>query len=91
MVEAVFWDAPVMVAVANCESGFTHYLPSGDIIWSHTNDGGVMQINLAAHQRRMESLGLDITDINDNLNFARMLYDEQGKHPWVCSRLVAQR
>jgi hypothetical protein len=32
----------------------------------------------------MKELGLDIWDPEDNVAFARILYDEQGWTPWVC-------
>ncbi len=33
----------------------------------------------------MEELGLDKYDPEDNVRFARILYDEQGFKPWVCA------
>lgn len=32
----------------------------------------------------MEELGLDIWNPEDNVAFARILYEEQGWKPWVC-------
>ena len=90
MVEAVFWDAPEMTSVVKCESNFTHYLPSGELLKSKTNDGGVMQINAAAHSKTMRELGLDASNIYDNLKFARRLYDESGDaSAWVCARKLS--
>jgi hypothetical protein len=92
MVEAVFWDAPEMVSIVSCESGFTHYLPSGKLLTSKTNDGGVMQLNATAHGSTMRELGLDASNIYDNLSFARRLYDSAGDaRDWVCSHKVALR
>lgn len=34
----------------------------------------------------MEALGLDVFDPEDNVRFARILYDESGWQPWVCAR-----
>lgn len=90
MVEAVFWDAPEMIPTVKCESSFTHYLPNGGIITGPTQDYGVMQIHAPSHQKRMEKMGLDITDIRDNISFARTLYDEAGNaSDWVCAQKLA--
>lgn len=88
-VEQVFFDAPEMVRIAGCESGYRHLKPDGEVLVSPTGDYGVMQINAASHQKRMEELGLDIRDIDDNLAYARKLYDEQGSSPWVCARKLS--
>ena len=75
-------DTERALAVARCESGLNPDAintrnPNG------TYDGGVFQIN-SVHRKRLESLGLDKFDPEDNVKFARMLYDEQGWKPWVC-------
>ena len=91
MVETVFYDAPVMLAIARCESGYIHYQDDGMVIRGrvHPPDVGVMQINQKAHGERLDALGLDAEDIHDNLTFARLLYDEQGQGPWVCKKQIA--
>lgn len=90
MVETVFYDAPEMTPTINCESQFIHYLPGGGIITGPTEDIGVLQIHEPTHGRRMIELGLDITDIHDNLTFGRILYDESGgAAPWVCAHKLA--
>jgi hypothetical protein len=32
----------------------------------------------------MAELGLDPWDVEDNVKFARVLYEESGWQPWVC-------
>ena len=46
-------------------------------------DRGLFQIN-SVHDERLAELGLDPLNIEDNVAYARMLYDEQGWTPWVC-------
>lgn len=67
-----------MVAIARCESNFR---PDAK---GPTQDGGVMQIHLPSHGARMKQLGLDVWDVEDNIAFARIIYDEQGIDAWVC-------
>ena len=70
------------LAIARCESGLR---PDA---WSPTQDGGVFQIHVPVHGKRLEELGLDIWDPEDNIKFARMLYDESGWRPWVCTKII---
>jgi hypothetical protein len=44
-----------------------------------------MQINTRYHGKTAEELGLDLTDIEDNLAYARYLYEKQGTQPWSAS------
>lgn len=74
------------VAIAECESG----LDANAINTKNKNgstDGGLMQIN-STHDKQMEVLGLDKFNVDDNLKFARMLYEKNGFKPWVCNRLI---
>ena len=81
-----FSDIPVMYAIAECESNFTQYNPSGTVL----NGGsggmlGVFQINGSVHKSFAASLGDDITTLQGNMAYARYLYDESGTDPWVSS------
>jgi len=78
-------DAERALAVAKCESGFK---PDAK---GPTQDGGVFQIHIPSHGKRLEKLGLDIWDPEDNVEFARILYNEQGWTPWVCAKQLAFR
>lgn len=86
-VRSYFEDIPVMVSIARCESTFTHTLTDGSVLKGRVDsaDTGVMQINLRYHEQRAESLGYDLHDLNDNLAYARKLYEEQGTRPWNSS------
>ncbi len=89
----MFYDSAHMLSVAACESGFVQYLPHGGVLRGHVTpaDTGTMQINLDYHGDEVERLGLDMTDLYDNVTYARILYEDQGAQPWVCSRMVAMR
>lgn len=89
----MFYDNAHMLSVAECESGLTHYKDGGGVIRGNVtpSDTGVMQISLDHHQKEVDRLGLDMEDLYDNLTYARILYEQEGSKPWVCSRLVAQR
>lgn len=76
----VFPDAPIMVEVARCESNLN---PLADRE-NRNVDVGLFQIN-QVHLERLSSLGLDRRDIDDNLAYAKMLYNESGLQPWYMS------
>lgn len=82
-IKSTFPEQPELaVRVARCESNLhpdavNRNNPNGTI------DRGVFQIN-SVHNSRLAKLGLDPFDPIDNIQFARMLYDESGWLPWVC-------
>ncbi len=86
-VRSYFKDIPVMVQVARCESTFRHSLADGSVLRGKVDsaDTGVMQINLRYHEKRAQSLGLDVRTLEDNLAYARNLYETQGTQPWNAS------
>ena len=71
-------EPELAIAVARCESRLNPqaYNP-------HSDDGGLYQIN-QVHLPELEKLGLDRFDLEDNLTFARMLYERNGWQDWVC-------
>ncbi len=75
---SVFPDAPVMVKVAECESNLN---PKAD---RKGIDGGLFQIN-QIHLPKLNELGLDRYDLQDNLTYARLLFDQAGLQPWYMS------
>lgn len=75
-------DPDRALAIAKCESNLN---PNA---LSKTHDGGVFQIHVPVHQERLTELGLDIWDPEDNVKFARILYEERGWKPWVCDQLI---
>ncbi len=87
-VREYFKDIPIMIEVARCESGFTHIDPNThEVKRGHLNaqDIGVMQINEMYHRATARAMGLDIDDLEDNLAYARHLYETQGLQPWNAS------
>ena len=75
-------DPQTALAVAQCESGFKQSAYNDKNV-TPTYDSGIFQIN-SVHQKRLDELGLDKWNVEDNIRFARMLYDESGWQPWVC-------
>jgi len=84
-INKVFPDAPIMVAVANCEGVRKGVLVS-DAYNSKTGDSGVLQVNEYFHKKRYEKMGLDMMKVRDNLAYGRILYDERGLTPWSSSK-----
>jgi hypothetical protein len=87
IVREYFKDIPVMIQVARCESHFRHELSDGTILKGRVDpaDTGVMQINKRFHESTAIKLGLDLDNIEDNLAYARYLYEKQGTKPWNAS------
>lgn len=86
-VREYFSDIPIMIEVARCESTFRHTLKDGSVLKGRVDkrDIGVMQINTYYHGNTAASLGLDLEDIQDNMEYARTLYERQGTQPWKAS------
>ena len=78
-----FPDAPIMLKVMKCESGYKTdaYNPTNG-----SGDRGLFQVSTKYHGERVKRLGLDMTDPHDNIKFARLLYDEGGLQPWSASK-----
>ncbi|MCF7815684.1 MAG: hypothetical protein K9M10_01360 [Candidatus Pacebacteria bacterium] len=97
-VRSYFSDIPVMIQIARCESTFRHTIDDGTILRGRVDpaDTGVMQINTRYHGTKAMELGLDLTNMYDNMEFARDLYLRQGTKPWNASapcwsRTIAMR
>lgn len=86
-VRSYFSDIPVMIQIARCESTFRHTLSDGTVLRGRVDsaDTGVMQINTRYHGETAEKLGLDLTDLYENMAYARDLYERQGTRPWKAS------
>lgn len=86
-IEDYFYDIPVLQKIAFCESSFRHYNKDGSLRVGKVNkhDLGVMQINELYHEKEATSLGLDLRSIDDNVAFARHLYEREGSRPWNSS------
>ena len=86
-VREYFKDIPVMIQIARCESHFRHTLADGSVLQGRVDsaDTGVMQINKRYHLSEAQKLGLDLTELGDNMAYARHLYEKQGTQPWSAS------
>lgn len=86
-VEDYFADIPIMTKIARCESRNRHLDRSGNVLKGEKTplDRGVMQINLYYHEETARKLGLDLHDIDDNVAYARYLYEKYGAKPWMSS------
>ena len=82
-----FADMPLMAKIAKCESRNRHYDKNGSVLRGEVTplDRGVMQINLYYHEGTAVKLGLDLHNIDDNVAYARYLYEKQGAKPWMSS------
>lgn len=86
-VREYFSDIPIMIQVARCESTFRHTLEDGSVLKGKVDsrDTGVMQINTYYHGATATKLGLDLENLEDNMAYARHLYEQQGTQPWSAS------
>jgi len=82
-----FADIPIMTEIARCESRNRHLGKNGEVLKGEITplDRGVMQINLYFHEETAEKMGLDLHDLDDNVTYARYLYEKQGAKPWMSS------
>lgn len=87
VVREYFKDIPVLSEIARCESHFRHTLPDGTILKGKVDsaDTGVMQINKRYHGKKAAELDLNLENLDDNLAYARYLYEKQGTKPWKAS------
>lgn len=87
-VETYFGDAPILTAIAGCESRFRHFDKNGYIIRGEINwqDVGVMQINEYFHLGAANSLGYNLYSLEGNLAYARYLFEKEGTRPWNASK-----
>ncbi len=75
-------DPHTAIAIATCESGLKPhaYNPNNR---NGSVDRGLMQLN-SVHDHKLQAQGLDPWDPEDNIAFARQLYESEGWRPWVC-------
>ena len=84
-IKQAFPDAPIMLEVAKCESRYKIDAHNTTLNTDGTTDGGIFQLN-SIHDPELLKLGLDKFDPEDNIRFARILYDRSGLQPWESSR-----
>lgn len=88
-VKMIFADAPIMISVAKCESGFRQFNNDGTPLVGYGRYTGVFQIDKNIHAEYAKSLGMDIETIDGNLAYARRLYDQKGAQPWPTCAVMA--
>ena len=83
-VREVFADAPVMIAVARCESNFRQFTDSGAPFRGGAGGEmiGVFQFYEKAHVPFARTLGFDLATLEGNVGYARNVYEHQGTTPW---------
>ena len=83
-VRAAFSDAPDMIAVAKCESGYRQFSAPGAVLRGGSGNGyiGIFQIGERLHRAQASAVGLDIDTVEGNIGFARRMFDAQGSVPW---------
>ncbi|MEK9131938.1 MAG: hypothetical protein AAB447_03445 [Patescibacteria group bacterium] len=86
-VREYFKDTPILAEVARCESTFRHIVSDGSVLRGRANskDIGVMQINEIYHAKTATKKGLDLENLDDNLAYAKYLYEKEGLRPWMSS------
>ncbi len=84
-VRAVFKDAPDMIAVAKCESGYRQFAAEGVVLRGGAGGRyvGIFQIGEDLHRGVAAAQGMDIDTVTGNIAYARKLYDARGSYPWI--------
>jgi len=83
-VRAAFADAPDMIAIAKCESGFRQFSPDGTVLYGGSGKAyiGIFQIGQRLHLGPAAAMGLDIMTVEGNIAYARHLFSRSGTVPW---------
>ena len=80
---------PVLLDIAQCESGQQQFDDDGKIIKHKNKDGsidyGYFQIN-SSHIKHAKSLGFDIFTPEGNVGYALWLYNASSTIPWNSSK-----
>lgn len=82
-----YFDAPILIEIARCESEFRQFDKNGKIIRGRVNpdDVGVMQINEFYHAETAKKMGIDIHTVEGNVAFGKYLYGKYGSSAWSAS------
>ncbi len=83
-----------LTRICSCESNGVpnkkprHFDADGNVLRGKINnlDIGMCQINLHYHGARADKLGIDLFTEAGNIEYANMLYVEQGTQPWSWSK-----
>lgn len=82
-------DSALMIKIAKCESDLTQHNKDGSVLKGKITplDRGVFQISLKYHQEEIDELGLDIHTLEDNVKYAKILFDRNGTNDWYLSEV----
>lgn len=82
------YDQILLKKIAFCESESQQFGKDGRLYrgWIDPDDIGVFQVNRRYHEDRMVELGYSIYKTQDNIDYAILLYKDQGSAPWNASR-----
>lgn len=82
-----YFDTPILIEIARCESEFRQFDKNGNIIRGRVNadDVGVMQINEFYHAATARKMGLNLRTTEGNVAFGKYLYAKYGSSPWSAS------
>ena|SRR3990167_10268247 len=80
-------DSDLMLNIARCESNLSQTEPDGSPLIGKITplDRGVFQISLKYHKQELDKLGLDAHILEDNVSFAKILFDRNGTRDWSAS------
>ncbi len=80
-----FFNSPVMVHVAFCESSLVHERNGELLKRVGGSDRGLFQIN-GVHDPDIKRMGLDLNKKNDYIVYTRHLLEKEGVKPWYMSK-----
>lgn len=89
VVEERFGKNHPLVQVARCESGYRQYNDDGSLLENpspKSSASGIFQILRITHGPTAESMGMDITTPEGNMDYAEYLYNKNGLSDWSESR-----
>lgn len=78
-------DAEIAIKIATCESSLRQFDDKGQVVKSKTGDGGLFQIN-QVHEKTLKELKLNPDNLEDNIKYAKHLFDKYGTKPWFMSK-----
>lgn len=76
-------NAQVAIRIAECESSLDPHATNTNI--NGSTDGGIFQVN-SIHNATVSKLGLDMSNMYDNIEYAMMLMKENGTKDWYSSQ-----
>ena len=85
---------PELRYICACESsiegtpwGKPRQFENGKVLWNYdgSDDVGMCQINLSAHEQIAKELGYNLFETKGNINYANLLFEREGSAPWFKS------